>query len=148
MIEDAYPYFPLGDNLFWGFRSEGIKGIIPKIVFFTLTKEGKWNLAFGDWKNNDVDDKVMSNNQDIVRVIGTVAKITDAFFDYYPDAIVVIKPVDEKRKRLYNIVFQRHYAFMKDKFQIDGLKNDLPELYSPKETYDIFELSLKSKYRK
>ena len=97
------------------------------------------------WENNDVDDKVMTNNQDVVKVIGTVAKVTYVFFDNYRDAIVAIKPVDEKRKKLYNIVFQRHYDVLKAEFHILGLKNDEVEIYSPEKLYDSFELFLKSK---
>ena len=145
MIEDIYPYFHIKDNQLYTFFSEGVKGKIQKVIIFTLEINGKWNLGFGDWENNDVDDKVMTNNQDVVKVIGTVAKVTYDFFDNHPDAIVVIKPVDEKRKKLYNIVFQRHYAFIKEKFLINGSINKELEVYSPIKVYDGFELSLKSK---
>jgi hypothetical protein len=64
MIKDIYPYFPLTDNLFYGFFSEGVKGKILKVIIFTLEEDGKWNLCFGDWENDDIDDKVMTNNQD------------------------------------------------------------------------------------
>ena len=145
MIKDIYPYLNIKDNLVFGFLSEGNKGIIYKIVIFTLTKEGKWNLAFGDWQNNSLNDKVMTNNQDIVRVIGTVAHLTYVFFSHYPDAIVVIDPVDEKRKKLYNIVFQRHYTTISSDFDILGLTGRQSEVYSPNKVYGSFELSLKSK---
>jgi hypothetical protein len=79
MIEETYPYFPIKDKLFYGFFSEGVKGVFLKVIIFSLEKDGKWNLAFGDWENNDIDDKVMTNNQDVVRVIGTVAKVTYDF---------------------------------------------------------------------
>jgi hypothetical protein len=145
MIKDIYPYFHIKDNRIYTFFSEGVKGKIQKVIIFTLEKDGKWNLAFGDWENNDVDDKVMTNNQDVVKVIGTVAKVTYEFFDNYPDAIIVIKPVDEKRKKLYNIVFQRHYNALKEEFHILGINNDVEEVYSPEKMYDSFELFLKSK---
>ena len=112
---------------------------------FTPTQNGKWNLGFGDWRNDDVDDRVMTNNHDVVKVIGTVAKITYDFFKLYPDAVVVIEPVDEKRKKLYNVVFQRHYAVIDNDFQIMALKEEILEVYSPIKMYDRFELFLKSK---
>ena len=145
MISEAYAYFPIGDKLLFGFVSNGINGDILKIVIFTLTKDGKWNLGFGDWRNKDIDDKVMTNNHDVVKVIGTVAKVTYDFFKKYPDAIVVINPVDEKRKKLYNVVFQRHYSFIENDFQIIAQRGELIEGYSPNEMYDSFELFLKSK---
>jgi hypothetical protein len=145
MIEETYPYFPIGDELFWGFKSEGVKGIIPKVVLFTPIRNGKWNLGFGDWKNNDIDDKTMSNNQDVVKVIGTVAKVAIEFLEHYPDATLVIKPADEKRKKLYNIVFQRHFETIKDKFKIIGINGKRRRIYSPEKVFDHFELSLKLK---
>jgi hypothetical protein len=100
-------------------------------------------LAFGDWKKDDFDDKVMTNNQDVVRVIATVAKVTYCFFEDYPDAILVIDPVDEKRKKLYNIVFQRHAKTIKETFIIMAAIGEKYEIYSPLKMYDSFELSLK-----
>jgi hypothetical protein len=146
MVKDIYPYFQLTDNLFYGFFSEGVKGKILKVIIFTLEENGKWNLGFGDWENNDIDDKVMTNNQDVVRVIGTVAKITYEFFDNYPDAILIIEPVDEKRKKIYNIVFQRHYNTIKNDFHVVAYIGSEAEIYAPHKMCDIFELSLKSKY--
>jgi hypothetical protein len=146
MIKDTYPYVQVRDELAYVFRSEGINGVVVKVVIFTPTEDGKWNLAFGDWRNRDIDDKVMTNNHDVVKVIGTVAKVTYDFFEKYPDAVVVIKPVDDKRKSLYNIVFKRHYSTATNHFQILAQKlGRRKEVYSPKKTYDIFELSLKHK---
>jgi methyltransferase-like protein len=145
MIKDTYPYFPITDDLFFGFRSEVVKGSILKIVIFTLVAKNKWNLGFGDWHNNDINDEVMTNNQDVVKVIGTVAKITYDFFETYPNAVVIIEPVDEKRKKLYNIVFKRHFDVIQSNFKIFGKKGRRKEIYSPNKIYDIFELSLKSK---
>jgi hypothetical protein len=146
MIKDAYTYFPIGDNLFYGFWSEGVKGRILKVIVFTFERrKRKWNLAFGDWKNSDLDDKVMTNNQDVVRVIGTVAKVAYQFFDDYPNAVLVIDPVDDKRKKLYNIIFQRHFETIKQTFKIVGFIKKRKQDYSPQHSYDKFELSLKSK---
>ncbi len=143
MIKDTYPYVQVRDELAYVFRSEGINGVIVKVVIFTLNNDGKWNLAFGDWLNGDINDRVMTNNHDVVKVIGTVAKITYDFFEKYPNAIVVVEPVDEKRKKLYNIVFQRHHTTINGNFQVKGLNDAEIEIYSPAKTYESFELSLK-----
>jgi hypothetical protein len=146
MIEETYTYVQVRDELLFAFKSEGVNGVILKVIIFTPLKKNKWNLAFGDWLNNDVDDTIMTNNHDVVKVIGTVAKVTYAFFEKYPDAVVVIKPIDEKRKTLYNIVFKRHYQVIINNFQILARKKGhRKEVYSPKKMYDSFELNLKSK---
>ncbi len=142
MIRDTYPLYPLNDLLF-SFHSEGVQGKILKIIIFTLQEDGKWNLAFGDWRNKKVDDKVMSNNEDVVKVIGTVAKAAYKFFENHPDATLEIKPIDEKRRKLYNIVFQRHFYEIVPNFQIMGFIGKQKEIYSPEKLYDSFELSVK-----
>jgi hypothetical protein len=86
------------------------------------------------------DDSVISNNYDIVKLIGTIAKITFEFSAAYPLRIIHIKPVDEKRKRLYNHIFHGHYVFIKDTFEVIGVKNGIEESYSPENAYDIFKL--------
>ena len=81
MIKDIYPYSQIGEQLLFAFVSEGINGDIFKLIAFTPRDDGKWNLGFGDWGNDGVvDDKVMTNNHDVVKVIGTVAKVTYDFF--------------------------------------------------------------------
>jgi hypothetical protein len=62
---------------------------------------------------------------------GTVAKATLEFFEAYPESIVLIKPVDEKRKKLYNAVFQRHFKDIKPLFDVVGLINGEKEVYLP-----------------
>jgi hypothetical protein len=51
-----------------------------------------------------------------------------------------IKPVDDKRKKLYNHVFRRHYTFINNIFQILGSFEEKKEAYTPEKMYDFFEL--------
>lgn len=140
MITESYNYIDIKDKIEYLFASKGQQGMIIKIVSFTLLEDNLWNLAFGDLHEGDFDDTVISNNYDIVKIIGTVAKVTYEFSDSYPLRSIHIKPVDEKRKRLYNHVFRRHYDFINDTFQIIGVKNGTEEPYSPYNVYDIFKL--------
>jgi hypothetical protein len=140
MITESYNYINIKDKIEYLFASKGQQGMIVKIVSFTLLEDNLWNLAFGDLHKGSFDDTVISNNQDIVKIIGTVAKITYEFSDTYPLRSIYIKPVDEKRKRLYNHVFRRHCDFINDTFQIIGVKNGKEAPYSPDSFYDIFKL--------
>jgi hypothetical protein len=144
MIEDYYKYVAATKGESFMFVSEGIKGTILKFVEFTPLTNDDWNLGFGDFKNGEIDDIVMTNNQDVIKVIRTVAQITIEFFKKYPHAIVVIKPVDEKRKKLYNIVFQRHFAEIDALFDIIAYLGIRKEIYHVETIYDSFELSLKN----
>lgn len=144
MIKDTYPCFPSKDKTVFIFRSEGEKGSIVKMIIFTPDEEeNEWNLAFGDLKDGDIDDSVISNNQDAMKIMRTVAKATVEFLGKHPNSIVVIEPVDEKRKRLYNYVFQKNFLAIDAVFDVTGIIGKKEEFYLPTKAYDIFKVSLK-----
>ena len=148
MIKDTYVYYPAQDRLFFIFRSEGTKGAISKIIFFTrLEKKNEWNLAFGDLKDGDMDDSVISNNQDALKIMRTVAKATVEFFNTYPESILHIKPVDEKRRKLYNYLFQKNFEEIDSLFNIRGVIGKRSSSYVPIKFYDSFKITLKSKLK-
>jgi hypothetical protein len=145
MIENTYPYFSSNGKKQFVFLSEGPQGAIPKFILLSLMPTNEWNLGFGDWENGHVSDTVVTNNYDALKVMRTVAKATLDFFEEYPESIVVIKPIDEKRKRLYNLLFQKHFEEIDLVFKLIGFINDIGEPYSPKNTYDNFTIRLKLK---
>ncbi len=140
MITDYYNYIDIKDKIEFLFASKGKQGTIIKIVSFTLLEDNLWNLAFGDVNKGNFDGSIISNNHDLLKIIGTVAKITYEFSATFPLRNIHIKPVDEKRKKLYNHVFRRHYAVINATFQIIGLKNGIEEPYSMGKVYDVFKL--------
>ncbi len=140
MIDNPYIFLSSRRSTWFVFESEGVMGKIPKLVTFEPYGENRWNVGFGDFKRGIADDSAISNNGDVSRVLNTIAQIIREFFTENPDAIVEIKPIDEKRKRLYNLVFQRHFEKIISDFQIKGLKGGFFETYSPNEFYDGFEI--------
>jgi hypothetical protein len=143
MIKEHYKYYAVKDKTFFFFESYGVQGKIIKVVEIREFEENRWNLGFGDWNKGVIDDKTISNNNDVVKVIGTVAKIAYDFFDNYPNATIIIEPVDDKRKQLYNHVFQRHHKAIEATFIITGLIEDNEEPYSVENFYDVFEIKRK-----
>ncbi len=144
MITESYHYVALGNNPYYYFQSEGEQGKIAKIVTFSRLNNNYWNLGFGDLQGNKINDTVVSNNHDIVKIIGTIAKIVYEFSDKFPKRGLEINPIDEKRRRLYNHVFRRNYAVIDTDFHIIGV-NDAgnEETYSPTKNYDLFRLKRK-----
>jgi hypothetical protein len=140
MITESYEYTDFEDSTHYLFASEGQKGTIIKVVIFTFVEDNFWNLGFGDLNKGQIDGSVVSNNYDIVKLIGTIAKIAYEFSDKFPSRGIRIQPVDEKRKNLYNHVFRRHYTIINTTFYVSGYVNGQKEVYSPEKTYDIFEL--------
>ena len=146
MIEKHYPYVHvrLVPNLRFIFQSIGGQGEIFKIVMFDPIRGRCWNLAFGDLnEHGTIDDAAISNNQDIFKIMSTVGKTVYDFFELHPDCSLQINPVDEKRKRLYNLIFQRRHLEMTRKFCLYGWSKGRKTAYRPDKTYDKFEISLK-----
>ena len=143
MIKESYSYIAIGNKTLYYFESEGKHGTIPKAIIFTLSENNLWNLAFGDWHEGDIDDVIISNNYDIVKIIATIAKVVYDFSHEYPLRHILIQPVDEKRKKLYNHVFRRNYSDINLVFHITGLIEDNEEDYLPEKFYDKFKLKRK-----
>ena len=110
MIEQPYPYFVLQEKTQYIFKSIGEKDVLKIVQISPLDEKDIWNLGFGDLGDDGfVDDSVVTNNHDAQKVLRTVAKIAIDFLEKYPDHTLEIKPVDTKRKRLYNGIFQRYF---------------------------------------
>jgi hypothetical protein len=138
MIDQHYPFSSREDKLLYYFFSEGPQGKILKVIIFQLTDSGNWNLAFGDYGKEDIDDKIISNNNDLFKVMKTVIACTYDFSEKYPDRIIQVIPVDEKRKLLYHGILKRNLEIIGKKFWIDGLRNDLIETFDVKNQYQEF----------
>jgi hypothetical protein len=144
MINEAYNLYPSNDNTFFIFESEGPKGKVTKIIEFSYIDDDIWNLGFGDWQKEGISDTVVTNNQDIVKVMNTVAKTVYIFLNQYPNSTIIIKPVDEKRNKLYNTIFQRHIKVIELSFDVKGYIKGRIEPYSPLKIYDILQIKLKN----
>jgi hypothetical protein len=143
MITDTYPFMASYNKTQYLFQSQGKQGKILKVVVFTHIGGDLWNLGFGDAYDGKIDDLVVSNNQDITKVISTVAQIAYAFFTDFPKRSIEIKPIDERRRSLYNDVFRRHFIHIEPSFHVIGSINGIEELYHPDNFYDSFKLKLK-----
>ena len=72
------PKYPLASSdkmMTFEFISEGPRGLIHKLVRFQPTNlKGVYNLAFGDKDHTtgEIDDTVISNNEDSEKVLATV----------------------------------------------------------------------------
>lgn len=145
MIGKHYELNPRNKKTLFYFISEGNQGQILKVIGFQMVRGKIWNLYFGDITENSFSDSVVSNNADIYKVMNTVAVALYQFLEEYPERIIRIAPVDDKRKRLYNIIFQRRIHEIESNFDVFAKKGNKFEVYSPLKTYKIFQLRLKDK---
>jgi hypothetical protein len=136
----AYPIEYSEDKLNYRFISKGAENDIVKIVTYEDMKSDEWNLAFGDANadETDFDDKIITNNQDMRRVIQTVFATGLIFSAAYPERKIKIVPVDRQRKLLYNRVFQDRHTAIEEFYTVYGLSftGDTKELYDSRKIYE------------
>jgi len=107
------------------FYSEGLRGRIKKMVRFRQIKglgNNTYNLAFGDWDEaaGRLDDKSVSNNNDSLKVLSTVAQTVIEFMKSRPNAIILVKGSTLPRVRLYQIAVSAYWPVISQQYQIYG----------------------------
>ncbi len=95
------------------FVSEGPKGEISKLVQFGETNlKDFYNLAFGDKDpaTGEINDSVVSNNNDSDKVLATVVATVYAFTNKHPEAWVYATGSTRSRTRLYRMGLTKYLA--------------------------------------
>lgn len=131
--------------LVFSFISEGEKGKVEKLVKFQPFQKylGVFNLAFGDRKSEEtleIDDKNITNNGDIIKVIATVIQTIPRFFAKNSNATLIFSGSDSKRMNLYHRILRGHYKEFEKDFIISGIEedSDIISLFEPSKRYQFF----------
>ena len=127
--------------LVFEFISEGPKGQIPKLVKFTETNlKGLFNLAFGDkdQQTDEINDTVISNNDDSEKVLATVVATLYAFTDKHPDAHILATGSTKSRTRLYRMGITKYLDEIQKDYHIYGLRNEEWESFEKEINYEAF----------
>lgn len=99
------------------------KGRIPKIVqYFPTNYKNLYHLGFGD-KNRvtgEVDDTVVSNNNDSEKVLATVIATLYAFTERHQNASVYATGSTDSRTRLYRMGISKYLDEAIEDFEIFG----------------------------
>jgi hypothetical protein len=129
------------------FYSEGPKGQVTKIVQYASTNlKNFYNLGFGD-KNpisGKIDDTIITDNGDSLKVLATVAATVYAFTESYPDALVYATGSNNARTRLYRIGISINLEAIQDDFDVFGLLDDRWEIFSKNTDYQAFLIKRKN----
>jgi hypothetical protein len=130
------------------FISEGPKGVIKKQVQFQkLVDDAElYNLAFGDYNEttHDIDDKVVTNNEDTNKILGTVAKTALMFMKHHPKANIYVEGSTLARTRLYQMAISKNFEDIREKFILLGLTQDNKwVLFEKNKNYCAFSIKLK-----
>ncbi len=142
---EQYPIKAYEDLLEFEFISEGPKGQITKLVQFLKIDENVYNLAFGDKKEgeNDIDDKIITDNKDSQKVLATVAATVLAFTEKYPEAWIIASGSTQSRTRLYQIGISTNYEELQQYFNVYGYYEQCWVKFQKNIIYDAFAVKRK-----
>lgn len=127
----------------YSFYSEGIKGLVKKMVVFSYTGENDiYNLGFGDYNSETktIDDEIITNNGDSLKVLATVASTVYAFTEKHPNALVFATGSNNVRTRLYRMGIANNLEEIKADFEVYGLRvdNNVWEEFISGDDYEAF----------
>ena len=127
------------------FISEGPKGRITKLVQYLKIDENVYNLAFGDKKEgeNDIDDKIITDNKDSQKVLATVAATVLAFTEKYSQAWIIASGSTQSRTRLYQIGISTNYEELQQYFNVYGYYKQRWVKFQKNVIYDAFAVKRK-----
>lgn len=116
------------DQLFlFEFESVGIKGTVKKLVQYSeMSISGFYNLGFGDFneETNEIDDEIVTNNGDGLKVLSTVVSTLYAFTGKYPESNIFATGSNEARTRLYRMGITNNLEELKQDFLVFGMRKD------------------------
>lgn len=129
------------------FTSVGLKGSIEKRILYSKTDDrGVYNLAFGDKLENskEINDTVVTNNQDSQKVLATVAASVYVFTKKYPKAWVVLTGSTASRTRLYRMGISLYFDELSQDFDIYGYLNEKWVGFERNTDYEAFIVKRKN----
>jgi hypothetical protein len=147
MISEKYDFIGSDEGTYFEFISYGPNGNIIKAVQFILINpiEQTYSLGLGDRDpiTNHIDDEVISDNKDTIKVLSTIAEIGRQFLETYPNAIIVFEGNSHSKNRLYRMGINSNLDEIEKKYRIFGLKeqNLTWERFSKKTDYIGFTIS-------
>lgn len=120
-----YPFEKYTEKYYYDFYSMGPNGIVRKLVCFQLSDNipfQTFNLAFGDANesSDEIDDRVVTNNLDSLKVLFTVALIVLEFLRYRPGVWIYARGNTSARNRLYRMWIGKFWNEIDQYFTVLG----------------------------
>jgi hypothetical protein len=113
------------DEKGYRFYSEGPRGRVRKVIEFQWVRglgSSTFNLAFGDFNEStgQLDDRSVSNNQDRLKVLHTVAVAIISFLRDHPRSILLIVANSLARARLYQMMISSVWKAIEKEYEVCG----------------------------
>lgn len=127
-------------NDYYIFESIGQNGSIFKVVVFSEIKNNIYNFGFGDYdlQTKAIDDKSVSDNGDMKKVIATVISVALKFLSENPMTYIYFKGSTPIRTLLYQRIINQHFDELIQSYEIYGLNDDEPEPFRKNKSYESF----------
>ena len=144
---DRYELAAEASLMVFEFVSEGPRGKIRKLVQFNETNlKGFYNLAFGDLDvvTGEINDSIVSNNNDSDKVLATVVATVYAFTEKYPESWIYATGSTKSRTRLYRIGLTKYWAEIVKDFELYGERLGEWEIINKDVEYKAFLVQRKN----
>lgn len=143
---EKYPLESDHDHLIFEFESIGPQGKVRKVIQYSESDiPNFFHLGFGDLNlaTGEVDDLVVTNNGDTLKILATVASTVYVFTKNYPEAWVYAIGSNDARTRLYRIGISKYIKAIQNDFEIYGLKGTTWVPFRKEEDYLAFLITRK-----
>jgi hypothetical protein len=144
MNQEKYDLAVDDDCQTFKFISEGPRGKIQKMIVFEPLSgiDNYYNLCLGDWneETQKLDDSIVSNNLDTLKILGTVAEAADSFLTANPDAVIFVSGSSVARNRLYQMNIGKYLGEVKSRFVVRGNRDKKWQSFKKGVNYDAFTL--------
>lgn len=141
MLDKCYDVKVAADFSEFEFDSIGSKGVVKKVVRYTeINVKGFYNLGFGDKdpQTGFISDVTVTNNNDSMKVLATVAATLYAFTDRHPDSTIIATGSTEARTRLYRMGISSNLYEIENEFLVLGLNENNWEPFRKNVKYAAF----------
>ena len=130
------------------FLSQGKRKIEKVVEFVPLKAKNVMNLGFGDLlPDGSIDDRVVSNNGDIRKVLATVVMILKDFTARHPQTIIFFTGSNNERTRMYSRILKLYHTTFKKEFLIyvvvGNENNSKTLLFDPNEEIEYLAFLIK-----
>jgi hypothetical protein len=105
------------------FVSKGVNGYINKRVIFSFLQASNiYNLAFGDLEvDGSINDLNTTDNQDMPKILATIARIIKIYLDKYPERQVFFTGSTISRTRLYRMAISNNLEELQQIYIINAV---------------------------
>lgn len=144
MNQPNYSFSILNQALRFDFLSTG-RSVISKSIIYTKTQTPElYSLALVDnYSDGSSDDRSVSNNGDMEKILVTVFHTFSIFFQHYPNSIIAFNGSTPSRTRLYRIALSHELSNINKLYNVWGIVDETYQPFERDKAYLGFLLSLK-----